>query len=587
MSRFERIFSTIRSELQSYPGRMSGSLQDTLCMVTALVLADTLRVPGIGLALALILMLQRESPGVTLRNAFQIWGGAAASSLACFVWVQMTDGTEVFRFLGFLLLVSFSGFCMTATRVPLFFTIFGFYGFVALSAWDTHRSANAIVSGTLYNLASLALALGTASLVNFLLRTRHPADALAEELTKRIQLLGRFHREQAEMPRKAGMSALHHQLVQYSQAGDLKLNQLYEEVRSRFPRRMPPGVHFRIGVLARVMEESNLAGFDTDANAAEAHLRIAEQCDFILDQNLKKPDPPSADAPERLRRIFTELNLYCDVAQEGVTIRHDVPAPARSFRFFHSDAFTSPDAALYALKLTLSASICYVLYNAVAWPGILTCVVTVLFTGLTSTGAMKQKQLYRLFGAAIGGALAITVESLLFPNMDSITSMVLVTGSVCLLSAWVSRSPRIGYTGVQIAFAFFITDLSGFGAANQIAPARDRVIGIALGILVMWFVFDQIWPVRTSHALEAIRNRVVHNADTIIASTKASAMAAMRAEVSADLATMQTLLQSAWFDFGKDYREELVRSSRLGRETEAAAARFYGNMQQALESHSR
>ncbi|SDF41688.1 multidrug resistance protein MdtO [Terriglobus roseus] len=585
MSRFERIFSTIRSELQSYPGRMSGSLQDTLCMVTALVLADTLRVPGIGLALALILLLQRESPGITLLHTVQMFGGAATASLACFVWVQVTDGTEVFRFIGFLLLVFFAGFCMTATRVPLFFTIFGFYGFVALSAWDTHHSANAIVTATLYNLASLALALGTASAVNFLLRTRHPADALAEELRKRIRLLANFHREQAVMPRKAGMSALHHQLVQYSHAGDLKLNELYEEVRSRFPRRMPPGVHFRIGVLARAMEQSILAGFDSDANAADAHLRIAEQCDFILDQNLKRPAPPSEDAPERLRGIFTELNLYCSVAQEGVTIRHDAPAPARSFRFFHSDAFTSPDAALYALKLTLSASICYVIYNAVAWPGILTCVVTVLFTGLTSTGAMKQKQLYRLFGAAIGGALAILVESLLFPNMDSVTSLVLVTGSVCLLSAWVSRSPRIGYTGVQIAFAFFITDLAGFGAASQIAPARDRVIGIALGILVMWFVFDQIWPVRTSHALEAIRNRVVHNANAMTTSAKASKMAAMRAEVSADLATMQTLLQSAWFDFGKGYREELVRSSRLGRETEAAAARFYSNMQEAVESH--
>jgi len=235
------------------------------------------------------------------------------------------------------------------------------------------------------------------------------------------------------------------------------------------------------------------------------------------------------------------------------------------------------------LKLTLSATVCYVLYNAIAWPGILTCVVTVLFTGLTSTGAMKQKQLYRLFGAAIGGTLAIVVESLLFPNMDSITSLAIVVGCVCLLSAWVSRSPRIGYTGVQIAFAFFLTDLSGFGAASQIAPARDRVIGIALGIVVMWFVFDQIWPVRTSHALEAIRNRVMRNADALADGTTTSSLAAMRAEVSADLAMMQVLLQSAWFDFGKDHRRELVRSNRLGRQTEEAAARFYDKMHHALQ----
>ena len=42
---------------------------------------------------------------------------------------------------------------------------------------------------------------------------------------------------------------------------------------------------------------------------------------------------------------------------------------------------------------------------------------------------------------------------------------------------------------------------AGSGATRSISPARDRLVGVALGILVMWFVFDQIWPVRTSDAL--------------------------------------------------------------------------------------
>lgn len=586
MTGFERVARTIQSELQPYPGRMSGTLQDTLCMVLALVLADVWRVPGIGLALALVLLLQRESPGMTLRSIAQIFGGAAVATAACFVWVQATDSTEVFRFLGFVSAVFFAGFCMVATRTPLFFTMFGFYGFVALAGWDTHRGTTVIVKASMYNLGSLALALGTAGVVNFLLRQQHPAEKLAGELRKRLRLLAQFHRELADPARKTGMSAMHHQLVQYAHAGDTQLNQLYEEVRGRSPKRLPVGLHFRIGVMARVLAESNLAGFTVSRTAADAHLRIAELCESILDPNTARPDAPAVNAPAHLRSIFEDLRLYCDVSKDAVEIQHDVPAQRVSFRMFHSDAFTSPDAALYALKLTLSATVCYVLYSAIAWPGILTCVVTVLFTGLTSTGAMKQKQLYRLFGAAIGGALAIVVESLLFPNMDSITSLALVVGCVCLLSAWVSRSPRIGYAGVQIAFAFFLTDLSGFGAASQIAPARDRVIGIALGIVVMWFVFDQIWPVRTSHALEAIRNRMMRNADAMADGSTASAIAAMRAEVSADLAMMQVLLQSAWFDFGKDHRRELVRSNRLGRQTEEAAARFYDRMHSALQAQS-
>ena len=86
----------------------------------------------------------------------------------------------------------------------------------------------------------------------------------------------------------------------------------------------------------------------------------------------------------------------------------------------------------------------------------------------------------------------------LFPNMDSITSLVVVVAAVAFLSAWVIRSPYMGTVGTQIGFAFFLTTLQGFGATTQIATARDRVFGVLLGVIVMWFIFDQIWPTRTS-----------------------------------------------------------------------------------------
>ena len=574
MIRFDQLRRIIQDELAPYPGRTAGTLQDTLSMVLALVIAYTLRVPGIALALALILLLQRESPGITFRNILQIFGGAAAATAACLLWVQLTDGTEVFRFLGFVIGVFFAGFCMAATRVPLFFTIFGFYGFLALGGWDTHRSSNAIVTATLFNLASLAIALGMAGVVKFLFGSRHPAEQLRDELNKRIRLLASFHRELANRSNDAGMSSLHHRVVQYAHAGALDLNQIYEELRSSAPQLLAPGMRFRIGLLTRVLERSSVVGFEGSADK-DAHLRVAALCDHILDPSLPKPSPLEAQTSTRLRDIFVELNQYNEAEEEAeIDIETATPLPA-AFRLFHSDAFTTPDAALFSLKLTLCATACYIFFNAIAWPGIQTCVVTVLFTGLSSTGAMKQKQLYRLAGAAIGGALGIAVESLLFPNMESVTSLAVVAGCVCMLSAWVSRSPRISYVGVQIAFAFFLTDLAGFSPASQIAPARDRVIGIAVGILVMWFVFDQVWPTRVSQLLETIRNRMVRNADNVAHQATSSNVAAMRAEVSTDLGQIQALLNAAWFDFSADQHRELARSRRLTRETEIAAARFY------------
>ncbi len=69
-----KIVRTIQAELAPFPGRLSGSLRDTLGCIIALVLAMTLRVPGISLAMALLFLLQRERPGLSLRSSLNIFG---------------------------------------------------------------------------------------------------------------------------------------------------------------------------------------------------------------------------------------------------------------------------------------------------------------------------------------------------------------------------------------------------------------------------------------------------------------------------------------------------------------------------------
>jgi hypothetical protein len=100
-------------ELVPYPGRLIGSLRDTLSIVIALVLAETLRENGISLALALIFLLQREHPGLTLRSALQLLGGAVVALVVALTWVQLTDGVEVARFVG----VGLGVFCYAVSAV--------------------------------------------------------------------------------------------------------------------------------------------------------------------------------------------------------------------------------------------------------------------------------------------------------------------------------------------------------------------------------------------------------------------------------------------------------------------------------------
>ena len=182
----------------------------------------------------------------------------------------------------------------------------------------------------------------------------------------------------------------------------------------------------------------------------------------------------------------------------------------------------------------------------------------------------------------MGGVFAIAAEALLFPNMDSITSLVVVVGAVAFIAGWVLRSPHIGSVGIQIGFAFFLTTLQGFSATTQLATARDRVIGVALGSIVMWFIFDQLWPTRTSHALGQILERIRAAAAQLQQTERkrdprifAQTLSRLRVAVSQDLASMRLLETGAYFDFGPWHVRELARSRRLTQKIETAAAEFY------------
>lgn len=48
------------------------------------------------------------------------------------------------------------------------------------------------------------------------------------------------------------------------------------------------------------------------------------------------------------------------------------------------------------------------------------------------------------------------------------------------------------YFGLQIAVAFYLVNLQEFAFQTSLSVARDRVVGILLGLLVMWLVFDQL-----------------------------------------------------------------------------------------------
>jgi multidrug resistance protein MdtO len=169
------------------------------------------------------------------------------------------------------------------------------------------------------------------------------------------------------------------------------------------------------------------------------------------------------------------------------------PRPRK--RLLADDAFTNPAHVRYALKVTLAAMACYIIYSGLDWAGIHTAFITCCFISLESIGATLHKGALRLGGCLVGGTLGFLSVIYLIPHMESIVSLVFLISAVTALAAWVAAgSERIAYAGLQIALAFYMCVLQGFGPETDFTKIRDRLVGILLGIGVTTFVFRYVWP---------------------------------------------------------------------------------------------
>ncbi len=179
------------------------------------------------------------------------------------------------------------------------------------------------------------------------------------------------------------------------------------------------------------------------------------------------------------------------------------PAAKEPGGFFLPDAFTNSVHVRYALKTTVAAMACYILYSLLDWPGIHTCLITCYIVSLGTTAETVEKLGLRILGCLIGAAVGIAALVFVMPSLESIGALMAITFIGGLAAAWVAAgSPRIAYAGFQIAFAFFLCVIQGAGPAFDMTVARDRVIGILFGNLVVFVISTSLWPVSVSRRID-------------------------------------------------------------------------------------
>ncbi len=263
--------------------------------------------------------------------------------------------------------------------------------------------------------------------------------------------------------------------------------------------------------------------------------------------------PPLAD----IERALDEITLVVRVRAWAERPREAGP------HLLLPDALTNPEYIRFAVNGTLSALICYLLFVGFDYRGIYTSVVTCFVVSLSTIGASNQKGLLRFGGAAVGGGMGLIALVYLLPNVETIGGFWLVFGAGTAVAAWVNfGTPRISYGGYQTSLAFYKAVLNDFGPSANLTVLRDRLMGVALGLIVFGIVEHVLWPVR---AADRMRERLADLLRSLAGLARAAVTGtagdvdARRRFISQQVADVQGFIESSKFEPGAGSPADIER----------------------------
>jgi len=586
-------------DLLPTPGRLGTSLRIVLATLLTLILLMTWRIPSSAIGLYLVFMVSRDSPAVSFRGGILSLLTLAAAVGTVIGVVGVTDNDPMARVLSVGAIGFVVGMWVRAATLPNLGTTFGFISCFLMANWEFHQPADTLVKGALWVIAAGALATGCSVAVEYLFGGANPVDQLRQQLQIRYQALETLFKLVAEGAAEEQLSPSISQITRLAASGQTAMQELYSAVAERNldSSPLPIGSRVHITMLAQLMDLA--AAFASEhpgsgaPRIAERCARIAEQCHQLASPDVTTPVGPPEDEPNPpltlLDRIeFVLRTLFCMPQRSGLMTNMELIAlSSKKAPLFVPGGLRNRENVAFALKLSLAAVACYIFNHAVDWPGISTSVATVFLTALSTTGAIKQKLLFRVIGSAIGGLVfGVGATLFLFPHMDSITSLVVLVATVAFIAAWFATGRYFNYIGLQIALAFYFVAFQGFGAPQQLAPARDRFVGILVGLVAMWFVFDQIWPVRTITIMLRRLASVLRNGASLFQLGHSGSLHddevrqanTLRNQIGKTVAELRTLNDVAEYEFGGELDKQTRVSQAILRAAFSAVAMFWNQL---------
>jgi len=475
-----------------------------IAAVLSMIIIVTFRIPygAVGVNCAFILsrenLLSTAKSGFYFILAFAAWVvlmpvGArmfASIPITHFLWEAVT------MFLCFFVLKTLSYFPL-ATGVVVVAT-------ATMTIWYLPGPAELNTELTLWQILATVVGALITFLVEVVFRYFAPGNPLVDGITGRLQSIEEYlsgYGESTSISVTASRS-----ITQYAMTGTSVLRQ--QVARSNYGAIERSKMSALIALVGSAIDicAALASGYQQleampPERARHLNMRVAEIRAGIKSASFYL-EPKSPTTPDRNSSLASELETTVGLMEAVLAVKVSVdigPAileePRGTSRLFVRDAFTNPEYLRFALAGTAASMLCYVIYVGLDWPGISTAVTTCALTALSDIGSSRQKQFLRISGAAIGGLVfGLGSQIFVLPYIDSIVGLSILFALVTGISAYVATSsPRLSYAGLQMAFAFYLINVTDFSISRDLTIGRDRAIGVLLGVAAMWLVFERLY----------------------------------------------------------------------------------------------
>ncbi|MGA9244002.1 MAG: FUSC family protein [Silvibacterium sp.] len=495
----------LKKELTPYPGRGALVARIVISATLTMILIVTFRIPGGFIGALTAFLFSRENLLSTARSAIFMIGwfllgalfipiGAplfASTPETHFLWVGCS------LFLAFLMLRCLANYAMAIGSAIVIGNV--------VSIWYLPGPTETNVELTLWFILATSIGALVTLGVEVVFRALHGGDDLVEGIDTRLALIEKLMADYANG--RPVSPATQAGLAQFAMVGASGLRrhvtranygQLYRTQMTTLVSLVARSIDFGAGLASAFPSlpaelRQRAARIGRSLADIRSCLRTHGQPGQAALEPLPSPGTPLLSEVESMVSLMPSIFSGQNAPDPGVEAIDDAPAASR---IFIPDAFSNPAHLRYVLGGTTAAMLCYVFYVSLDWPNLSTSLLTCLITALTTIGSSRQKQILRIAGFVFGGVIAgIGAQIFVLPFIDSIVGFTVLFATMTAIAAWIATSSsRLSYAGVQFAFSFYLIHLSEFHIQTDLTIGRDRVLGVLLGITMMWLVFERFFP---------------------------------------------------------------------------------------------